>query len=71
MKTETRKVIIFTRDKAKVALSMTVNEKPNLQGIYGYALEDNGIFSPASEHPIRMKKIDGIDSYYIDLNVKG
>jgi hypothetical protein len=71
MKTETKKVIIFTRDKGEAVLNMTVNEKPNADGVYGYALEDNGIFAPASEHPIRMKEIGGKPSYYIDLNIKG
>ena len=71
MKTETKRVIIFTRDEGKAFLNMTVNEKPNADGIYGYALEDNGMFSPASEHPIRMKEIEGESSYYIDLNKKG
>jgi|UPI00077B8634 hypothetical protein len=71
MKTETKKVIVFTRDNGKAFLNMTVHDKPNADGVYGYALEDNGIFAPASEHPIRMKEIEGKPSYYIDLNKKG
>lgn len=71
MKTDTKKVIIFTKDKGTAYLNMSVYDTPNAQDIYGYAMEDNGIFKPASEHPICKKKVDGQSSYYIDLNKKG
>jgi len=68
MKTPSQKVHIFTRDSQAVYLNMSVYDRPNSEGIYGYALEDNGYVNNPTEHPIRKKEVDGQDIFYIDLN---
>lgn len=70
IKTSIQKVHIFTRDAQTVYLKMSVYDTPTAEGIYGYALEDNGFINNPTEHPIRKKDVDGCEFFYIDLNLK-